>query len=83
MPQKSRKTLECLRLINSIAKFGFDIMPCSFCKGKGFRYKIIERSSRCAEYTYRGRSYNALGTAIAYRMFLSTFPLLFPCLSSF
>jgi hypothetical protein len=83
MPQKSHKTLKCLRLADSIAKFGFDIMPYSFCKGKGFRYKMIERSSRCAEYTHCGRSYDALGTAIAHRIFLSTFPLLFPCLSSF
>ncbi|SPJ93219.1 uncharacterized protein FTOL_13825 [Fusarium torulosum] len=60
MPQKSRKTLEHLRLTDSIAKFGFDIMPYSFYKGKGFRCKIIERSSRYAEYTRRGHSYNTL-----------------------
>jgi hypothetical protein len=83
MPQKSRKTLKRLRLADSIAKFGFNIMPYSFCKGKGFRYKMIERSSHYAKYTYRGCSYNASGTAIAYRMFLSTFSLLFLCLFFF
>jgi hypothetical protein len=66
MPQKAHKTLECLRLIDSIAKFGFDVMPYSFCKGKGFWCKMIERSSYCAECTRRGRSCDALGTAIAY-----------------
>jgi hypothetical protein len=80
MPQKSHKTLECLRLTDSIAKFGFDIIPYSFCKGKGFRYKIIERSSHYAEYTRRGRSYNALGTAIAYYMLVFPVFLMFLCL---
>jgi hypothetical protein len=78
MPQKSRKTLKYLHLTDSIAKFGFDVMPYSFCKGKGFRYKIIERSSRYAECTRRGRSYNASGTAIAhYILFSSIFSGIF------
>jgi hypothetical protein len=71
MPQKSHKTLEYLRLTDSIVKFGFNIMPYSFYKGKGFRYKIIERSSHYAECTRRGRSYDALGTAIAHYILFS------------
>jgi hypothetical protein len=34
---------------------------------------MIERSSRCAEYTRRGRSYNASGIAIAY--YILVFPI--------
>jgi hypothetical protein len=71
MPQKSHKTLEYLHLTDSIAKFGFNVIPYSFYKGKGFRYKIIERSSHYAEYTYCGRSYNALGTAITHYILFS------------
>ncbi|KAI7770104.1 hypothetical protein LZL87_014392 [Fusarium oxysporum] len=66
LQSKSRKTLERIRLADLITKFGFDVMPCSFCKAKGLRCKMIKRSSRCSECTRRGQSCDTSGVAVAH-----------------
>lgn len=60
---KARKTLERLRLAESIERLGYEVLPCSFCAGKGLSCKMLEKSSRCAECARRGRACDAAGLA--------------------
>ena len=51
-------------LVKFFEKFGFEVMPCSFCFSKSLRYEMIETVSRCKECVSRGRFCDGSGVPL-------------------
>ncbi|KAK1638059.1 hypothetical protein BDP81DRAFT_201107 [Colletotrichum phormii] len=61
----SSSTHRRLKLALEIKERGFEIeMPCSYCRSSGRRCKMLEGKSKCYECTRRGRSCDAIASAI-------------------
>lgn len=83
---KSRKSIDSTEKSTSarrrdtlfayIDSCGFDVMPCSFCSGRGLRCRMVERSSKCGECVRRGRTCDASGVAVSSREFVVWFGFL-------
>ncbi|TID01722.1 hypothetical protein CH35J_002023 [Colletotrichum higginsianum] len=61
---KASSTQRRLKLALEIREFGFDVMPCSYCRSAGRRCKMLAGKSKCSECVRRGRSCDASANAI-------------------
>jgi hypothetical protein len=48
-----------------IKSIGFEVIPCSFCSSRRLKYRIIERTSKYAEYTRCSRAYDASSISVS------------------
>jgi hypothetical protein len=61
-PSSTSRRQALALLIESI---GFEVMPCSFCQSRRLKCRMIERTSKCAECTRRGKACDASGVSIS------------------
>ena len=60
----SRKTEQRQALALLIDETGFEAMPCSSCRERGWSCKMTEGHSRCAACVRRGRSCDGTGLSL-------------------
>lgn len=57
----SRRLRQAIRIFAE----GFEVMPCSLCRSRGLRCRMLKGHSKCGECTRRGRTCDGTGVVVS------------------